>query len=71
MANLVTITESMCKGCALCADACPKNILEMAKDRVNNKGYHPATCINMAACTACAICAKMCPDSAIRVERDA
>lgn len=69
--NLVTIAESLCKGCLLCADACPKKILEMDKGKVNAKGYNPIKITDMAACTACAICARVCPDSVLKVERDA
>jgi len=70
MKNRVVITDSLCKGCLLCADACPKDILELDKSRVNAKGYNPIFCNNMEACTACAICGRICPDSVIRVERD-
>jgi len=69
--NRVVISESLCKGCFLCADACPKKILELDKSKVNAKGYNPIRCTDMAACTACAICGRICPDSVIRVERDA
>ncbi|MCL2400357.1 MAG: 4Fe-4S dicluster domain-containing protein [Defluviitaleaceae bacterium] len=69
--NLITIEESLCKGCFLCADACPKDILSLDKSKVNAKGYNPIQCTDMDACTACAICGRICPDSVIRVERDA
>ena len=69
--NIVTINEQFCKGCLLCANACPKKILEQNKTRVNAKGYNPIRCKDMEACTACAMCGRMCPDSVIKVERDA
>ena len=65
----MTINESLCKGCLLCADACPKKILKQDKGRINAKGYNPIFCDSLAACTACAICGQICPDSVIRVER--
>jgi len=68
--NIVTIDEKLCKGCLLCADACPKKILTLDKNRVNTKGYNPIQCTDMTACTACAICGRICPDSVIKVERD-
>jgi len=68
--NLVSFNESLCKGCLLCADACPKNILVLDRSRVNAKGYNPVICTGMEACTACGICGRICPDSVIRVERD-
>ena len=49
----VTIDENLCKGCGLCARACPKHIIELSKTRINAKGYHPAEVINMEACIGC------------------
>jgi len=69
--NIVNINEKLCKGCLLCADACPKKILELDKSRVNAKGYNPVQCKDMSVCTACAMCGRICPDSVIKVERDA
>ncbi|MBE7050468.1 MAG: 4Fe-4S binding protein [Clostridia bacterium] len=65
----VTFNEDRCKGCGLCVDACPKKIVTMAKDRINAKGFHPATVIEMDKCIGCAFCATMCPDVVIEVER--
>ena len=30
----VTIDETVCKGCGMCVAACPKNLLELAKDHI-------------------------------------
>lgn len=68
MAKLKIRTDS-CKGCGLCADACPKNILAIAKDKINAKGHHPVELTDEDACVGCASCAIMCPDCIIRVER--
>jgi len=65
----VTFNEDRCKGCGLCVDACPKKIVTMATDRINVKGFHPATVIEMDKCIGCAFCATMCPDVVIEVER--
>ncbi len=65
----VTFNEDRCKGCGLCVDACPKKIVIMAKDRINQKGFHPATVVEMDKCIGCAFCATMCPDVVIEVER--
>lgn len=65
----VTFNEDICKGCELCIAVCPKKIIIMATDRINNKGYHPAVVIDMDKCTGCAACAKICPDIVIKVER--
>ena len=34
--------EARCKGCGLCVHACPKGVLALKKDILNDKGYHPA-----------------------------
>ena len=67
--NKVIFNETLCKGCQLCVDACPKKILALDSAKVNAKGYNPISCADMSTCTACAICAKICPDSVITVER--
>ena len=66
----VTINELVCKGCALCVRACPKNVLALSKTKLNAKGYHPAEVVDQAACIGCASCARTCPDVAIRIEKD-
>ena len=63
----VAIKEELCKGCELCVNACPKGILKLAEDKINAKGYHPASVTNEKECTQCAACATMCPDVAITV----
>ena len=68
MAN-VSFNEDLCKGCGLCVNACPKKILQLDKERLNAKGYHPVTCINNAECIGCTQCATTCPDVVITVER--
>ena len=50
----VTINELICKGCGLCARACPKNVLELSKTRLNAKGYHPAEFARPDDCIGCA-----------------
>lgn len=64
----IEVLEERCKGCLLCADACPKAIIVQA-ERFNQHGYKVA---EVAAgeedqCTGCAFCAMVCPDVAIRV----
>ena len=65
----VTFNENRCKGCGLCRDVCPKHIVVMPKDRINEKGFHPATVIETDKCIGCAFCATICPDVVIEVER--
>lgn len=65
----ITVIEDRCKGCGLCAEFCPKKIIEISKYKINQKGYHLATLIDETKCIGCASCATMCPDVAIVVER--
>lgn len=69
MAGRVIFDENKCKGCELCTTVCPVKIVVMDKDRINVKGYHPATVKEMDKCTACSSCARICPDVVIKVER--
>lgn len=65
----VTFNEDICKGCGLCVNACPVKIISLDNNKINRKGYHPATITDMDKCIACSSCALMCPDVVITVER--
>lgn len=65
----IIVEEQFCKGCGLCVDACPMDIIELDHDRITDKGYHPAHLIDKERCTGCMSCALMCPDVAITVMR--
>ena len=65
----VTFNTDKCKGCGLCVIACPKNILIIAKDKINAKGHSPAEMTDESKCIGCAFCATMCPDCIIKVEK--
>jgi 2-oxoglutarate ferredoxin oxidoreductase subunit delta len=65
----IKVEELYCKGCGLCVDACPQEVLALDMDRLTPKGYHPAKMITKS-CTGCGICAVICPDAAITVHRE-
>ncbi len=66
----VVIDVERCKGCELCREACPKDVLALAED-LNSKGYRPVILLDPAHdCTGCALCATVCPDGCITVYRD-
>lgn len=66
---IVTINEKLCKGCGLCANACPKKVLALSEHKMNANGYLVAEVAHPEKCIACAFCAIMCPDLAITVEK--
>ena len=68
MAKL-TFRTDRCKGCGLCVSACPKGLIAIAGDKINQKGHHPAELTDPEKCVGCASCAIMCPDCIIEVER--
>ena len=58
----LTIAADRCKGCDLCVDACPKNLLVLSSTAMNSRGFRPVELTDEEACNSCAICAMMCPD---------
>lgn len=68
MAGRISIDTSVCKGCQLCATACPAKIIGFSNTITNSKGYYPAQVLDVSKCSGCALCACICPDIAITVE---
>lgn len=65
----LTFKEELCKGCGLCVNACPKNLLQLSRERLNKKGHSPVEITEPEKCIGCAFCATMCPDCVIKVEK--
>ena len=65
----VTVNQERCKGCDLCVEACPTDVLMLQPKEVNNRGYQFAFMKNPDACIGCASCATVCPDGCIEVYR--
>ena len=63
----VVFDEERCKGCELCVDVCPVDIIRMAEDRMNSHGYQPAEVPDedQEKCISCTQCYQMCPDVCI------
>ena len=66
MAYKHNIDAERCKGCGLCVEVCPKNVLEIS-EKVNTKGYFPAYQARPQDCIYCTTCCIMCPDVAISI----
>lgn len=56
----IIVREEECKGCELCVDACPVDVLVMSP-KLNKMGYHPSSYIGDG-CTGCGICFYTCPE---------
>jgi NAD-dependent dihydropyrimidine dehydrogenase PreA subunit len=67
--NVVFVLADDCKGCGLCIDACPLNVLEYS-DSLNIMGYRPARYTGDG-CSGCGACFYTCPEpGAITVIRN-
>lgn len=69
MKGAIVINTERCKGCSLCVEACPLNIISLADKMVNRRGYRYVEQTNQEACTGCTSCAIVCPDGCITVYR--
>ena len=65
----VIIENKWCKGCLICVNACPKNVIEVSEIR-NEKGYLMPDAVREQDCIGCLICEKMCPDTCIEIIKD-
>ncbi len=65
----IAINQSRCKGCELCVDVCPKNLIALS-ERMNKKGVYPAFSARPELCTGCQLCVTVCPDAAITIFKD-
>lgn len=66
----VYVIKDRCKGCGICINLCPMQVLQFSED-FNEKGYHyPILVENPPTkyCIACHTCEWHCPDFAIFVE---
>jgi len=64
----VIIDVKRCKGCGLCADVCPKHLIQEANE-LSVYGDRTYEFVGEDECTGCSFCALMCPDVAIIIRR--
>ena len=65
----IEVSDLYCKGCELCIDACPQDVMALDMSHMTSKGYHPVILIKEG-CTGCAICAVVCPEAALTIYRE-
>lgn len=68
MQGNIDINQELCKGCQICQEFCPKDVI-LLSDKPNESGYLPAFFNDNGQCTGCAVCAVVCPEVAIEVYR--
>jgi 2-oxoglutarate ferredoxin oxidoreductase subunit delta len=60
------IDQERCKGCQLCIEFCPKNVLELSVE-LNKKGTPFSSVMRQEDCIGCRACTRMCPDTCIEL----
>jgi 2-oxoglutarate ferredoxin oxidoreductase subunit delta len=62
----VYLIPERCKGCKICVELCPQQILQVSS-QTNDKGYHLPEVIpgKEEACFHCEFCTMVCPEFAI------
>lgn len=63
---MIEINEEFCKGCSICIDFCPLNVLVISEN-INKKGYYPPVAENEEACIGCRLCELLCPEFSIMI----
>lgn len=62
----IDISKTLCKGCSICIQVCPRNTLGLS-DEINEYGqFYPAVG-DVSTCIGCRLCELYCPDFAIEV----
>ena len=64
----IVIDTTRCKGCVLCVEACPQDVIALA-GKVNVNGYPYVEAVHQEKCVGCASCGIVCPDGCITVYR--
>lgn len=63
---ILRIDKEKCKGCQLCIEFCPKDVLELSMN-LNKKGSKYSIMVHPNDCIGCRVCVLMCPDICIEL----
>ena len=66
---MVEIDDELCKGCEICSDLCPRNVLAPSK-ALSKRGYYLPVAVKKDKCTGCRQCELMCPEMAILISKE-
>ena len=66
---MIEIDEKLCKGCSICTDFCPMEVLETSTC-INKRGYYPPVAVKEEKCVGCRLCELLCPEFAIRINNE-
>jgi len=64
--GMIEINEELCKGCDICIDFCPLEVLAVSTT-INRRGYYPPQVIKEEKCIGCRLCELVCPEFAITI----
>ncbi|NLT47462.1 MAG: ferredoxin family protein [Clostridiales bacterium] len=65
----INIDNTLCKGCLICLEICPKKVYAISKKR-NSYGSAMPEAVLENECIGCRLCERLCPDAAINVEEE-
>ena len=65
----LNLNPAYCKGCGICVEACPKNVIK-SSGRIDSKGHLLPQAGDMKRCSGCRLCELVCPDFAIALTED-